>query len=801
MRLHETSDQTHAASGQEAEVSATANNLAYALRYAQLGWSIFPLVPGGKDPIITGGFHSSTTDKEQIKRWWRDHPSAGIGMVPHKSGLCVIDVDTKNGQEGPAQLEMLEAAHGELPTTLQQQSPSSTSGGRHLFFRCEEPLSNTKLSAAIDIRSANGYIVIEPTRLEDGSGYGFEDWEVLNQSLPDIATLPSWVIKLQSKNMSEAKTSVTQDLPPIATRSHDRDALMARLECFLGKAPKAYKRWQGHSDGLKDTSGSAMDFSMMAMLKIAGFNYLECVALMMSWPHGSQNKARQEDRYWQRLWSRTSDPEFTTTLNPVDPFVRHPTPVFPLHCLPEVVADLAHDLSRASGFDAGAYAFATMVAASGLIDHRKRLRMGPMSLPPNLWGGLVAQSGGGKSPVLSAATGYIMIASQSMLKHSIKRYLKWLEAKSKDQDFNQPQPPIRQLVLDDSTTEGCRKTMPDNPEGLLMIQPEISEWIGRMDAYSNTGSKDRGVWIRAFDTGSVTINRAGSLLPTFIENCSISLICGIQPEILGLKFSRSDGAGADGLYQRILCYQMAEQRAVNYFEYSSPLGKVNFDLMFDKLLLWRDKSEYQDLTLDDDCLELAQTYHQAVNQVAARTPAKRLAEHLGKYPGLLGRVAFVLQMMFDAEDGLANPSGIVTREVFEKALEIMRILLRHAEVVYQDIDQNAMGETNALVKSAAEAILSKRWDHFKSGDLTRDATNWRSARQDHKEAAIDLLIDLGWIRDITRAEPGKRGRRSDGTYVVNQIVHQQFYAHAQRIALERAERAKAIKLAAAARVS
>ena len=799
MKRHETSDETHPGVGCKSTASNNTNNLAYALRYAQLGWSVFPLVPGRKVPIISNGFHQSTKDQKQIRSWWTKHPTAGIGMVPHRSGLCVVDVDTKNGQEGPAQLEILEAIHGELPATLEQQSPSSSSGGKHLFFRCEKPLSNTKLSAAIDIRSAKGYVVVEPTRLEDGSGYGFVDWEVLAEDLPDIPALPAWVIHVQAKNSRETKSSSTDGLPPIRSLSLDRDALVERLDRFLNKAPKVRDRWQGGKQGLRDTSGSAMDFSMMALLKIAGFDYSEAVTLMMPWPHGSQNNDRQQDRYWQRLWTRTSDPDCEIVWpDPVDPFVRHPTPGFPLYCVPSVVADLATELSRSSGFDAGAYAFTAIVAASGLIDHRKRILMGPMSLPPNLWGGLVAQSGGGKSPVLSVVTRYIESASQQKLKQSIQRYLKWLDAKtkSKDKDFNQPQPPIRQLVLDDSTTEGCRKTMPDNPEGLLMIQPEISEWIGRMDAYSKTGSKDRGVWIRAFDTGPVTINRAGQLLPTFIENCSISLICGIQPEILGLKFARSDGAGADGLYQRILCYQMAEQRAVNYFEPSSQFGKANLDLMFDRLLTWRDDSRYQNLTLEEDCLELAQNYHQAVNKVAARTPAKRLAEHLGKYPGLLGRVAFVLQMMFDAADGLASPSGIVTRDVFEKALEVMRVLLRHAEAVYQDIDLNAMGETNALVKSAAEAILSKRWLTFKSGDLTRDATNWRSARHDHREAAIDLLIDLGWIKDATRTSPGKRGRPSDGVYLVNKHVHQQFSGHAQRIANERTERFHAIKMAA-----
>ena len=246
---------------------------------------------------------------EQIKAWWTKHPTAGIGLVPHKSGLCVIDVDTKNGQDGPTQLQVLQDIYGELPATLQQQSPSSGSGAKHLFFDCNLPLSNTKLAPAIDVRSANGYVVVEPTRLKDGSGYGFLDWDVLSEVPPAPAPLPTWVIQVQASNVRETNPSEVKDLPPISTNRLDRQALLSRLEIFLAKAPKARHRWNGGTDGLKDTSGSALDFSMMAVLKIAGFTYLECVTLMMPWPHGSSSPDREKDRYWQRLWGRTSTPD------------------------------------------------------------------------------------------------------------------------------------------------------------------------------------------------------------------------------------------------------------------------------------------------------------------------------------------------------------------------------------------------------------------------------------------------------------------------------------------------------------
>jgi hypothetical protein len=134
----------------------------------------------------------------------------------------------------------------------------------------------------------------------------------------------------------------------------------------------------------------------------------------------------------------------------------------------------------------------------------------------------------------------------------------------------------------------------------------------------------------------------------------------------------------------------------------------------------------------------------------------------------------------------------VSVDTFERAKRILRALYRHSEAVYTILDQGA-GDVLHLVRSAAEAILSKRWERFQRGDLTRYATDWRGRTDQAPEAALDLLIELGWLADVTENIAGKRGRKSDGKFLVNPQAHLMYVDHAERVTRERSERFAAIR--------
>jgi hypothetical protein len=157
-----------------------------ALRYAAIGWPVFPV--GDKVPLTPRGHLDATTDTEQIRQWWTADPEAWVGIHCRAAGFVAFDVDPRNG--GIETLAALEERWGPLPRDAVQESPS---GGLHILVADPSPgpegwtrtqasggSIRGKLPGGIDIKT-NGYIVAEPSK-----GY---KWRTL-ESLPPCP--PAW---------------------------------------------------------------------------------------------------------------------------------------------------------------------------------------------------------------------------------------------------------------------------------------------------------------------------------------------------------------------------------------------------------------------------------------------------------------------------------------------------------------------------------------------------------------------------------------------------------------------------------
>ncbi|HXJ80795.1 MAG TPA: bifunctional DNA primase/polymerase [Candidatus Methylomirabilis sp.] len=142
----------------------------------------------GKHPITEHGFKDATTDRAQIRAWWRRWPRANIGIPTGRETFDVVDVDPDKGGDGT--LVQLERRHGPLPETAETLTGG---GGRHLKFwpsglRC----SNGKLGDGLDTRGEGGYIVAAPSVHRSGRRYVPEVLHALDE-VP-LAPLPAWLL-------------------------------------------------------------------------------------------------------------------------------------------------------------------------------------------------------------------------------------------------------------------------------------------------------------------------------------------------------------------------------------------------------------------------------------------------------------------------------------------------------------------------------------------------------------------------------------------------------------------------------
>jgi Protein of unknown function (DUF3987) len=131
-----------------------------------------------------------------------------------------------------------------------------------------------------------------------------------------------------------------------------------------------------------------------------------------------------------------------------------------------------------------------------------------------------------------------------------------------------------------------------------------------------------------------------------------------------------------------------------------------------------------------------------------------LESHLAKYRSLIPSLALIIQLVD------AGPSPVSVAAI-RKAISWGRYLESHARRMYTSV-------TNA--PAVAARLLAKRIeagevaDHFAARDVYRNG--WAGLDKDRTEAAIDVLLSLGWLEERIEPTPGRQRTR----YAINPKV-------------------------------
>lgn len=174
---------------------------AAALAYLARGWSVIPIEPRGKRPLVSWlEFQSRRPSRAEIAGWFRQRPDANVGVVTGAlSGLVVLDVDERHG--GTQGLAELEIAHGPLPFTIEAVTGG---GGRHLYFLHPGGVVHNRvgLVPGIDIRGDGGCVVAPPSPHPSGMRYAWAPARSPDEAR--LAPLPHWLERLAQPGSGRA---------------------------------------------------------------------------------------------------------------------------------------------------------------------------------------------------------------------------------------------------------------------------------------------------------------------------------------------------------------------------------------------------------------------------------------------------------------------------------------------------------------------------------------------------------------------------------------------------------------------
>ncbi len=188
-----------------------------ALRYREQGYSVIPITPRGKDPLVQWKENQTRrASEEEIRQWWGQYEEANVGIVMgHLSGLVAIDCDSEE-----ATRRFVET-YPEARDTLQVK----TGKGIHFFFRWEPGVRNNAgslLGPGIDTRGEGGFVVAPPSVHVNGNQY---KWLNQNPTLP----LPPTLREILINRPKSIRSSSSSGGPIESIDEGRRDTTLASL--------------------------------------------------------------------------------------------------------------------------------------------------------------------------------------------------------------------------------------------------------------------------------------------------------------------------------------------------------------------------------------------------------------------------------------------------------------------------------------------------------------------------------------------------------------------------------------------
>lgn len=481
-----------------------------------------------------------------------------------------------------------------------------------------------------------------------------------------------------------------------------------------------------------------------------------------------------------------------------------PAPAFNSKLLPQPIAEWVLDEADRMNCAPDYIAASLIVSLGSALGARcamKPKRYDDWIVTPNLYGGIVGEPSSKKSPAASAATRFLNLleakeaqthkdnmttyeaemAAYDAQQQAIKANMKKAATGKKSADsmtaaihdlksLEPPEEPVqRRFIVNDSTVAKLGDLLVNNPQGLLVFRDEL---VGLLSSWDKEGSEgDRAFYLEGWNgTGSFTIDRVqrGSL---FIQNLCLSILGGIQPELLERYLSEmSNSLDNDGRFQRFQMLVYPEAVGWKWTDrYPIKEAREYVRGVFEHLAYAdftqigaypaTDYIKMPHFIFSEEALSLFIQWSEELNTVLIPQEDNPLMrQHYGKFEKLFCALALILHLS-------NGDTGDISRGAAIRAAAWCEYLAGHAKRVYGLIETSRVKTAKALGRKIKEG---KMHDHFTARDVQRK--QWSGlATILQVESALDILESFEWLKGYT-ADIGTNGGRPTTKYVINPIL-------------------------------
>jgi hypothetical protein len=172
------------------------------------------------------------------------------------------------------------------------------------------------------------------------------------------------------------------------------------------------------------------------------------------------------------------------------------------------------------------------------------------------------------------------------------------------------------------------------------------------------------------------------------------------------------------------------------------------------------------ISLEDDAATEFQSWREENQRIESKY-AGRLLGHVGKYPGLVVRLALILELLWWSASSAMNEPAAVSRDALIAAIALV-------EEYFRPMAERAFGDA-ALPEEERNAVTLLRWLRAQEPSSIMNSRTIQRKRLpglrtvDQVKSSLRVLEEAGWVRELRR-ESNALGRPR-GDYLVNPVLY------------------------------